>query len=252
MAVNLDELTSYLDGYLRVHEVGDSPQALNGLQVANRGTVTSVAAAVDVCQATIAQAATIDADLLLVHHGLFWGGLQPLVGRHGRRVRALMQHDIALYASHLPLDLHPEVGNNAVFGRALGLQDSSWFGDYHGQPIGLAGTLSTSRDDLVERVERYLGVSAHVIATGPASVTRVGIITGGGGSLIAQAVAAGVDTFVSGEGAHHTYFDAEESAINVIYAGHYATETIGVKALGEHVAQRFGIDWTFLDHPTGL
>jgi dinuclear metal center YbgI/SA1388 family protein len=252
MAVTLDELTSYLDDYLRVHEVGDSPNALNGLQVANEGTIRSVAAAVDVCQVTIEQATAVEADLLLVHHGLFWGGLQPLVGRHGQRVRTLMQHNLALYAAHLPLDLHQEVGNNAVLARALGLEDWTWFGEYHGQPIGLAGTLCLSRDELVERVQRYLGVLPHVIATGPESVMRVGIITGGGGSLIGQAVAAGVDTFVSGEGAHHTYFDAEESAINVIYAGHYATETVGVKALAAHVAQRFGVRWTFLDHPTGL
>ena len=250
--MNLDELTSYLDGYLRVHEVGDNPKALNGLQVANGGTVRCVAAAVDVCQVTIEQATVAEADLLLVHHGLFWGGLQPLIGHHGQRVRTLIQHDVALYAAHLPLDLHPEVGNNAVLARALGLENWEWFGEYHGQPIGLAGTLSTSRDDLVERVRQYLGVSPHVIPTGPESVTRVGIITGGGGSLIGQAVAAGVDTFVSGEGAHHTYFDAEESAINVIYAGHYATETVGVKALAAHVAQRFGLRSIFLDHPTGL
>ena len=252
MVVNLDELTSYLDDYLRVREVGDSPQALNGLQVANGGTVRGIAAAVDVCQATIEQASVVKADFLLVHHGLFWGGLQPLVGPHGRRVRTLVQRDIALYAAHLPLDVHPEVGNNAVLARELGLRNVEWFGEYHGQSIGIAGTLSTSRDGLVQRVQQYLGVAPLVIPTGPESVTRVGIITGGGGSLIGQAVAAGVDTFVSGEGAHHTYFDAEESGINVIYAGHYATETVGVKTLAAHLAQRFKIGWTFLDHPTGL
>jgi dinuclear metal center YbgI/SA1388 family protein len=252
MVVDLSELTTHLDTFLRVREIGDSPNALNGLQVANGGSVTRIAAAVDVCQATIERSAAAGADFLLVHHGLFWGGLEPLTGRHGRRVRAIVGHGIALYSAHLPLDVHPEIGNNAVLARALGVTDWEWFGEYHGQPIGIVGTLTASRSDVVRRLTDQLGIPPRVIATGPESVARVGVVTGGGGGLIAQAVDAGVDTFVSGEGSHHTFFDAEESGINVIYAGHYATETVGVKALAEHLYQHFGLPWDFIDHPTGL
>jgi dinuclear metal center YbgI/SA1388 family protein len=187
-----------------------------------------------------------------VHHGLFWGGLEPLTGRHGKRVRALIRHNIALYAAHVPLDLHPDVGNNVVLARALGLAELEFFGDLKGQRIGVRGTLSTTRAAFLATLGDTLGVAPFVIEAGPSEITCVGIITGGGGSMIHDALDAGVDTFVTGEGAHHTYFDAEESGINVVYAGHYATETVGVKALAKHLEQRFDLTWEFLDHPTGL
>jgi dinuclear metal center YbgI/SA1388 family protein len=252
MSLPLRDLTVHLDAYLRVAEVADAGHALNGLQVQNAGTVSKVAVAVDACQATIDASAAHDADLLLVHHGLFWAGLEPLTGRHGRRVRSLIRRNIALYSAHLPLDLHPEVGNNAVLARLLGLDDPEPFGDYLGQQIGVKGTLSASRTALVDTLRDLLGVEPRVIPGGSDDVRCIGIITGGGGSMIRNAVEAGVDTFITGEGAHHTYFDAEEAAINVIYAGHYATETVGVKALAQHIAHEFGLPWVFLDHPTGL
>jgi dinuclear metal center YbgI/SA1388 family protein len=192
------------------------------------------------------------AHLLLVHHGLFWGGLQPITGRHARRIRRLLEADVALYAAHLPLDTHPEVGNNAVLARVLGVTDSVRFGEYHEQLIGVAGSLHIPREELARRIGDALGGEPRVIATGPDTVQRVGIVTGGAGNLIAQARDAGLDTYVTGEGAHHTYFDAEEWRLNVIYAGHYLTETVGVKALGKHLEQRFGLPWDFIDHPTGL
>ena len=250
--MKLSELTSYLDGYLRVAEVEDDPGALNGLQVENSGSVTKLVAAVDACQATIDAAADRGADLMLVHHGLFWGPTQPLTGRHGRRLRKLVQHDIALYSAHLPLDLHPEVGNNAVLARMLGLSDREAFGEYLGQSIGVAGTSEMSRDQLVQRIEEALGVSPHVIPAGPRSSHRVGVVSGGAGKMIGQAAAAGLDTFITGEGQHHSHFDAEEWGVNVVFAGHYATETVGVKALAEHLEERFGLSWEFVDHPTGL
>lgn len=252
MSLPLHDLTAYLDAYLRVADVQDAAHALNGLQVENDGTVSRIAVAVDACQATIDAAAGRDADLLLVHHGLFWSGVEPLTGRHGRRVRSLVRHNLALYSAHIPLDVHPDVGNNAVLARSLGLRDVECFGEYLGQQIGTRGTLPTTRTALVAALRDLLGVAPRVIPTGPADVRHVGIITGGGGSLIRAAVEAGVDTFITGEGAHHTYFDAEEAGINVIYAGHYATETVGVKALAQHIEQQFGLPWVFLDHPTGL
>jgi dinuclear metal center YbgI/SA1388 family protein len=252
MTLNLKDVTTYLDDYLAIADVDDSPQALNGLQVENTGKVTRVAATVDVCRTTINRAVEMGADFMVVHHGLFWGGLQPLVAQHGHRVRTLIEHDIALYSAHLPLDLHAEVGNNAVLARALCLEDIEPFGDYEGQTIGCAGKLVASRDELAERIREVLGGDPKVIATGPETVRRVGIVSGGAGKLITQVAGAGLDTYVTGEGSHHNYFDAEEAGVNLIYAGHYATETVGVKALAHHLEDQFGLPWNFIDHPTGL
>jgi len=250
--MELTELVSYLDGYLRVAVVPDAPHAVNGLQVANRGTVSRVAVAVDLCEATVRLAAEQGADLLLVHHGLFWGGLQPLTGRAYRRVASLIANDIALYSAHLPLDLHPDVGNNAVLARQLGVSLRGEFGEEYGVRIGRWGEIDVSRHALERQLSALTGSAPRLMAFGPERVQRVGIVTGAAGSMIAQAAGAGLDTFVTGEGPHHTFFDAEELKMNVFYAGHYATETVGVKALAEHLHARFHLPWMFLDHPTGL
>ncbi len=250
--MQLEQLASYLDGYLLVREVSDAPHALNGLQVENAGEVTRVAAAVDLCRATVGLAAAQGADLLLVHHGLFWGGLRPLTGPAYARVADLIRHNIALYSAHLPLDRHPEVGNNAVLARALEVSPRGEFGEDYGAAIGVWGELDLPREALAARLGALLAIVPRVLAFGPERVRRVGIVTGAGGSFIPQAAAAGLDTYITGEGPHHTFFDAEELGINVIYAGHYATETVGVKALAEHVSAKFQLPWAFLDHPTGL
>jgi len=251
--VRLDTLARYLDDYLRVaEEVADAPEALNGLQVGNSGEITKLAAAVDICAATVRMAAEQRADCLLVHHGLFWGGLRPLVGPAYARVAALIKGNIALYAAHLPLDRHPAVGNNTVLAQLLGIRVRGEFGSYHGAPIGTWGEFSGTRDELSWSLTKALGSAPRLLPFGPERVQRVGIVTGAGGSLIAQAAAAGLDTYVTGEGQHWTFFDAEELGINVLYAGHYATETVGVKALAEHVSKKFDLPWVFLDHPTGL
>lgn len=250
--MELTTLVSYLDGYLRVAEVPDAPHAVNGLQVANAGTVSRVAAAVDLCEATVRMAAEQGADLLLVHHGLFWGGLQPLTGRAHRRVAGLIAKNIALYSAHLPLDLHPEVGNNAVLARQLGVSLRGEFGEEYEVRIGRWGEVDVSRDAFERQLAVLTGSAPRLMAFGPERVRRVGVVTGAAGSMITQAAAAGLDSFVTGEGPHHTFFDAEELKLNVFYAGHYATETVGVKALAEHLHVRFQLPWTFLDHPTGL
>lgn len=251
-SIELAELVAYADGYLRVRDVPDDPDALNGLHVSNSGKVTKVAAAVDVCGATIRMAAEQGADLLLVHHGLFWGGLQPLVGRHYRRVAALIASGTALYSAHLPLDLHPDVGNNAVLARQLRVSLRGEFGEEYGVRIGVWGEIDEPRSALERRLAELLGVAPRLLGFGPERVRRVGIVTGAAASMIAQAAAAGLDTFITGEGPHHSFFDAEELGLNVFYAGHYATETVGVKALAEHLRSRFGLPWVFLDHPTGM
>ena len=187
-----------------------------------------------------------------MHHGLFWGGLEPLTGRHGRRVRKLIENDLALYSAHLPLDCHPEVGNNPVLARGLGIQGLVPFGEYQGFRIGVMGDLSLPRQDLESAVARLLQTTPRLLPTGPAQIKRVAIVTGAGASYIAEAKEAGADTLITGEGPHHSFLVAEELGINVIYAGHYATETVGVKALAVHLSGRFQVPWEFFDHPTGL
>lgn len=250
--MQLRELVAYLDDYLRVRDVPDARDALNGLQVANAGEVTQIAAAVDLCEATVELAAARGADLLLVHHGLFWGGVRPVVGPAYRRLAGLLRHNIALYGAHLPLDRHPVIGNNALLARALGLAVRGEFGQEYGVSLGVWGELDLERGALQQRLADLLGVVPRLMPFGPGEVRRVGIVTGAGGSMIAQAAAAGLDTYITGEGPHHTFFDAEELGLNVFYAGHYATETVGVKALAEHLSSTFRLPWTFLDHPTGL
>jgi dinuclear metal center YbgI/SA1388 family protein len=264
VTVPLADIAGYLDEYLRVREVPDEPNAVNGLQALNgSGRVGRIVAAVDASLATIAAAGGGQGGkpgessapvLLLVHHGLFWDGNVPLTGRRYRRVRALFDGDIALYSAHIPLDVHAEVGNNHVLARRLGLGDIVAFDLYRGLALGVQGTLSPGvpREELVARLDRELGATARLIPGGPPMSRRIGIITGGAGNRIRAAAEAGLDTFVTGEGPHHTYFDATELGINTIYAGHYATETVGVRALAEHLSARFGIPWEFHDHPTGL
>jgi dinuclear metal center YbgI/SA1388 family protein len=250
--MRLEELCAYLDGYLRIGEVPDYAGALNGLQVANAGEVTRVAVAVDAAQATVDAAVRAGADFLLVHHGLFWDGNVPVTGRRYRRLRALLEGGVAVYGAHLPLDAHPDVGNNAVLARELGVEPLGTFGDYKGYPLGVWGELDLSREALCARLDELLGGRVKMVPGGPERVRRVGVITGGAGSMVPAAVAARLDAFVTGEGAHHNYFDAEEGGINLFLGGHYATETWGVRALAAHLEERFGLPWSFLDHPTGL
>ncbi len=252
MAIDQSDLVQYLDEYLAIREIEDYPNALNGLQVESDRPVRKLTVAVDACEATIDLAVSQGADFMMVHHGLFWAGLEPIAGRHWRRVRKLIENGVALYSAHLPLDVHHEVGNNMVLATMLGMEPTGWFGEAGGRPIGVHGTLEMSLDEFVQRVTDRLGVAPQVIAKGPARVSRLGIITGSGGDSIRDARDAGVDTFLTGEGPHHSYFDAEEWGLNVIYAGHYATETVGVKALGARLALKFGVSWKFADHPTGM
>jgi len=250
--MRLADLTEYLDKYLSTTAIADYPNALNGLQVANRGDIRKIAAAVDVCAATIRMAAEAQAQLLLVHHGLFWTGPRPIVGPQYDRVAGLLAADIALYSAHLPLDLHADVGNNPVLAHLLDVSVKGGFGELHGANIGVWGETKGTRDEFVARVGTILGVTPRCLPFGPPQVQRVGIVTGAAGSLIGQAAAAGLDTFLTGEGVHHSFFDAEELKVNVIYAGHYATETVGVRALADHLASRFDVSAVFLDHPTGM
>lgn len=248
----LSEIVEHLDMALRVAEIEDHPGARNGLQVDARSPVEKVCVATDACLATIEHTVANGGQLLIVHHGLFWGEPLPLVGRFYRRIRALIEADVALYSVHLPLDIHPVLGNNSLLARRLRLSIEGRFGIWKGIEIGVWAVADRPLNDFVSEVEKVCAGNAVVLRGGPPHVRRVAIVTGGGSSMIEQAHAGGFDTLLTGEGGHHTYHEAMEYGVNVIYAGHYATETLGVKALGASVADRFGIEWEFIDHPTGM
>ena len=248
----LDEVTAWIDQYLRIRELPDYDGAVNGLQVQNSGKVGRVMAAVDASQGSIDAAAAVPGTLLLVHHGLFWDGNKPVTDRRYRRLKSALDGDVAVYSAHLPLDAHPEVGNNALLARHLGITVSGPFGKYKDLDVGLHGVLELDRDELARKLTTILGDAPKLIPGGPQRTKRVALVTGGAGSSVLEAAARGCDTYITGEGAHHTWFDAMEGGVNLLYAGHWATETLGVKALAEKISLQFGIPYEFFAQPTGL
>ena len=253
----LREVVRALDTELRTFDIPDYGGAVNGLQVANRGTVHKVAVAVDASRAAITEAAICGANLLVVHHGLFWGGAQPLTGVAYEKYRTLFGADIAVYSTHLPLDCHAELGNNVRLARALDLTPSAGFARYKTIDVGVMGESEVPTTELVERVQafaaRYGSTVRTSIPTGGRTTRRWAICTGGGASSdsLREARERGIDTLIVGEGPHHTTVEALEHDFCVVYAGHYATETLGVQAIGAWLEQRFGVPWTFLHLPTG-
>lgn len=250
--VALDKIISHADKILNTRGIGDYDGAVNGLQVANSGKVTRIGATVDASLATVKLAAAAGVNLLVVHHGLFWSKSHPWTGKRYELIRCLVENDIAVYSSHLPLDAHPKLGNNAQLCAALGFKNAKPFFFSHGQNIGLKTSANISRAELSTRLKRVTGAAPRMIPGGGSICRRIGIVTGGAGGDLKTAAADGIDTFITGEGPHWTYALAEELGINVFYAGHYATETFGVRALAAHLAQKFRLPWKFLDHPTGL
>ncbi len=249
---NLQKLVGYLDGLLSIGEIVDYPNAMNGLQLANNGKVSRVGAAVDACLPVIEAAAAAGVDLLLVHHGMFWLGAQPIVGGYYEKLRRAMEGNLAIYSAHLPLDVHEDLGNNALLARALGVGAVAPFMEWKGMHLGLRASGEWQRDVLQEKLSVAVGGRVHLCCGGPEVVREVGIVTGGAGAEINQAAAEGVDTLITGEGPHWSYTAAEELGLNLLYGGHYATEIFGVKALAEHIAKREDLEWDFIDHPTGL
>ncbi len=250
--MQLDLLVRHLDETLRTSEIADWSGAMNGLQLENDGSVSRLGAAVDATLPVIEKAIALGVDCLLVHHGLFWAGAQPIRGAWHRKLKLAIDANLAIYSSHLPLDLHPTLGNNARLISCLGLTDVRPFFPEKGQLIGLRGCGEIQRDTLSVLLEELLESRPHLAPGGPSIVREIGVVTGGAGAEIARAAAAGIDTFITGEGPHHSFGLAEELGVNLFYAGHYATETFGVKALAQHVAERFDLPWQFIDHPTGL
>ncbi|MFN2565269.1 MAG: Nif3-like dinuclear metal center hexameric protein [Gemmatimonadaceae bacterium] len=255
---NLPAIADHLDQLLRTREIPDYAPALNGVQLENRGEIVKVAAAVDFSRRVVERTIGCGANLLLVHHGIFWGGLRPISGQLYDRIAPLMRHNIAVYASHLPLDAHPKLGNNVLLARELGLEPSAGFARYQTIDVGVQGVSDVPTEALIERArvvaKRHGG---DVIAT-PSSDSRMtkrwGICTGAGAdaNTIREALDAGIDTLIVGEGPHYTAVEAVDVGLAIIYVGHYATETFGIRALAEHLGEVFDLPWEFIEAPTGL
>ena len=250
--VGLSSIVEFCDSTLGCADFGDWDKAFNGLQMANPGSVSRIAAAVDASLTTCQMAADSGADLLLVHHGLFWSPSHPWTGRRYDLVRLLVERGLAVYSAHLPLDAHAKLGNNIQICRALGLPKPKPFFELKGRNIGFRSTTRIDREALVVSLASVLGVDPVLLPGGPQSCRQIGVVSGGAGSDLAQIAALGIDTLITGEGPHWTHALSEDLGVNVIYGGHYATETFGVKALASAVGQKFGLPWAFLDHPSGL
>jgi dinuclear metal center YbgI/SA1388 family protein len=254
----LAQVADFLDTTLNIAGIPDYPTAVNGVQLANIGAIDHVATAVDFSSETANGAIEAGAQLLLVHHGMFWAGVQALTGHRHLRLRALITHDVAVYAAHLPLDVHPSLGNNALLARLLELEPRAGFAKYQSIDVGLSGTSDVPTRVLADKARSLAEQYGGQLVVTPFAAERVtrawGICSGAGAdsATLREAAAKGLDTLIVGEGPHHTAVEARELGIVVLYAGHYATETLGVRAVGDVLAERFGVTTTFVDAPTGL
>lgn len=249
---SLSQIVSYANRFLRIREIGDWDNALNGLQIENSGRVTRIGAAVDVSTGVLREARKRDVDFLIVHHGLFWPGLQPIRGGLRRQLQIALENDIALYSAHLPLDIHPRLGNNAQLVAALRLKSAQPFLEEKGQPVGLKIHASQPCTELVNKLEMALNGPVKVFDFGPNRTRVIGVVTGAAGSEIYRVAEEGIDTFITGEAPHWAAVAAEELGVNLLLGGHYATEVFGVKTFAAHLSQRFRVPWEFIDCPTGL
>lgn len=255
---NLAQLARFLDDTLDVARIPDYPNAVNGVQLESVGDIAHVATAVDFSSETVTGAVDAGARMLIVHHGMFWGGVQAVTGHRHKRLWTLITHDVAVYAAHLPLDVHPTLGNNVLLARRLGLEPTAGFGRYQTIEVGVSGEASLPTRVIAERAGDLAAEFRGTLVTTPFDSDRVtrrwGICTGAGAdsASLREAAQRGLDTLIVGEGPHHTAIEARELGIVVLYAGHYATETLGVRAVGELLARQFGVATTFVDVPSGL
>jgi len=250
--VKLRLLVDYLDRKLRHADIEDYPGARNGLQVENDGEVKRIATAVDSHEGVLEAAIQLRADLLIVHHGLFWGETTPWTNVTHRKIKLCVENNLAVYSSHLPLDAHPELGNNILLAQAIGLRKTIPFCEAFGTRIGRRARVNLTLAEIVHRLAMALGQAPQVVYRSHEKVRNVGLVTGGAGSELASAAAQGIDTFITGEGSHSSFGRACELGVNLIYGGHYLTETFGVRALSEHLARRYKVPARFIDFPSGL
>ncbi len=251
--VNRDEIVNFLDEYLNVLAFPDKSR--NGLQVEGKEEVEKIAFAVDACMDTFIKARAFGADMLIVHHGLIWGGIEYVRGLVQKRLKFLLENELNLYEAHLPLDLHPEVGNNAQLLKLLELEPREPFGSYNGLNIGYISEFDEPKPlPLVAQilVEKLKTDYVKAYEFGVEEIRRVGVVSGRGGFAIPEAIEKGVNLFITGEFLHDDYHTAKEGRLSVIAAGHYASETLGVKALMPILREKFGVKTVFIDNPTGL
>lgn len=250
--MKLNELTEYLDALLRINEIEDD--SVNGLQVECTQDIQKVGLAVDASFAAFETAVTQNIDLLFVHHGLYWGKSVPAIGAMYQRLATLIKSNTALYAAHLPLDMHPQFGNNAQIKDVLGWPLTKDFGDYHGNILGKEIQFPEEKplSEIADEITKNLQCDITVWDFGTEKVKTAGYVSGGGIGILEQAIAAGYDLYITGEPKHSAYWVAKEAGINVIFAGHYATETLGVRAVGKHLNEKFGLEIFDIDLPTGL
>lgn len=249
---SLNAVVRFLNRGLRTREIRD--RSRNGLQVRGPQEVRVVGFAVDAALATFEQARKRGVDLLIVHHGLLWKGQRDAAGMRARRIAFLKKYRISLYASHLPLDLHRTVGNNIILARMLGLDGIKPFGTYKGEMVGMCGRWRRPRTlrTVAAILDRHLKTRCRLLRFGPSAVRSAGIVSGGGGSLVMESVQRKLDCFITGEAGHVIYHEAKELRQNVVIAGHYATETVGVRALMPILRERFGVRTLFIDVSTGM
>ncbi|MFW5812958.1 MAG: Nif3-like dinuclear metal center hexameric protein [Fibrobacterota bacterium] len=248
--VSRDLIVSFLDRTLRTNEIKD--YSVNGLQVEGAEKVSRVGLAVDACMDTFRLAEESGCQMLIAHHGIIWNGIQRVTGPVYRQLQFLIGKKLNLYASHLPLDLHPTLGNNARIASMLKLRNVRPFGVYKGVTIGCEGTLTRAAtiESISGVLKKELGSEIHSLPFGPEKIKRIAVISGGGSGELPEAVEKGIDLFITGESSHENHHAALEGSLNVIYCGHYHSEKPGVQAVGELLVEKFGLDTVFLDVPT--
>ena len=244
--VSLSEITSYCKERIYLKDIKDFPGAFNGLQIENSGEVSKIGASVDAGYVPFMKATERDVDFLIVHHGIFWTPPTPLTQTHYQKIKHCMDHNLAVFGAHLPLDCHPEIGNNVLIADKLGLNKIDTFLPYEGQDIGLITDCNQTRDQLKSRLQKVFSRGIHCMEFGSQNPDKIAILSGSGQSAVDRLSSSGVDTLITGELKQNHFNYAQENKLNLFTCGHYATETFGVEALGAELAQEFNLPFEFI------
>ena len=244
--IRTEDIVNYCDQRTKISEIKDFPGAFNGLQIQNLGTISKIGASVDAGIVPFQNAISKGIDYIITHHGLFWSPPFPITGPAYQKVKLCLDHNLAVYGSHLPLDCHPEIGNNAILAQKLGLVPTSSFLPYEGVDIGLITKHTQSRKDLSNRLESLFPKGINSMEFGTEKPSTIAILTGSGQSAVDKILNAGTDTLITGELKQHHFNLAQELKLNLYACGHYATETFGVDALAQEVAEKFDLPYEFI------
>lgn len=244
--VDLISIVKYCDERLRIREIKDFPGSFNGLQIDKVGKVSKIGASVDAGLIPFEKATENNIDFLVVHHGIFWSPPTPLTGVNFDKVKHCMDHDLAVYSAHLPLDCHDELGNNAVIAKKLNLKPCGTFLNFEDQDIGLLTLSQFSREELKSRLQNEFSQGIQSIEFGSSNPKKIAILSGSGQSAVDQILNSGCDTLITGELKQQHFNYAQENRLNLYACGHYATETFGVQALAEEIAQKFDLPYEFI------